>query len=354
MKLAFDKEIETRKKEHLKIAISDIAQVGSNGLGDYSFIPNSLPNIDYDKINTSTLFLNKKINYPFFISCMTGGILEGGRLNKNLSIAAEKYGIPLGVGSQRAAIENEKLAQFYEIRKYAPNIPILANIGLVQLNYGFSEKEFKKCIEMVDADALVVHINPIQEAIQPEGNRNWEGLETKLSHLVEKIKVPIIVKEVGFGMSKNVIERLVKVGIRYIDVAGWGGTNWALVEGLRGKADKSLGQLFSGWGISTAKSLENTIQVKRKQKNLKILASGGIRNGVEIAKCLGLGAELVGIASPFAKAGMESEEKVEELIEKYVKELKVTMFGVGVKNLKELQKIKLTKGGVVNDFRKRC
>jgi isopentenyl-diphosphate delta-isomerase len=339
MRTAFDPEIEKRKKEHIKIAVSDISQVGTNGLENYKFIPNSLPEIDFDKIDTSTIFLQKKVNYPFFVSCMTGGILEGGKLNKNLAKACEKYNIALGVGSQRAAIENPNLAKFYDVRKFAPNIPMMANIGLVQLNYGFTYKEFQKCVDMVDADCLVVHINPIQEVVQPEGNRNWEGLLEKLEKVIDKISVPIIVKEVGFGMSKSVIQRLVKVGVRYIDVAGWGGTNWAMIEGLRGKADKNLGELFSNWGISTAESLGNS----KGFNDLNIIGSGGIRNGIEIAKCMSLGADMVGIAAPFAKAGLESEEGVEKLIEKYAKELKVTIFGVGVRNIKELKKIKLVK-----------
>ena len=348
MRTAFDPEIEKRKKEHIMIAVSSISQVGTNGLENYKFTSNSLPEIDFDKIDTQTKFLKKKVNYPFFISCMTGGILEGGKLNKNLAIAAEKYNIALGVGSQRAAIKNPSLAKFYNVRKHAPNIPILANIGLVQLNYGFTYKEFQKCVDMVGADALVVHINAMQETIQPEGNRNWEGLLNKLEKVITKIKVPVIAKEVGFGMSKSVIERLVKVGVGYIDVAGWGGTNWALVEGLRGKADKELGELFSNWGISTADSLENCSAVKLISNHyslISVLASGGIRNGVEIAKCISLGADMVGIASPFAKAGLENEEKVEELIEKYAKEFKIAMFGVGAKNIKELQKTKLQKVG---------
>lgn len=339
MRTAFDSDIETRKKEHIKIAVSDISQFGSNGLENYRFTTNSLPEIDFDKIDTSTIFLNKKVNYPFFVSCMTGGILEGGKLNKNLAKACEKYGIAFGVGSQRVAIENPSLAKFYNVRKFAPNIPVLANIGLVQLNYGFGVKEFQKCVDIVGADALVVHINPIQEVIQPEGNRNWEGLLNKLGKVIDKIKIPVIVKEVGFGMSKDVIERMVKVGIQYIDIAGWGGTNWSMIEGLRGKADRELGELFSNWGISTAESLENT----KGFKGLNVIGSGGIRNGIEIAKCISLGASIVGIAAPFAKAGLKSEEDVEGLIEKYAKELKVTMFGVGVKDIKELKKIKINK-----------
>lgn len=339
MQTAFDPKIEKRKKEHLKIAISSASQVGTNGLQNYKFTYNSLPEIDFDKISTSTIFLGKKVNYPFFISCMTGGILEGGKLNKNLALAAEKHCIALGVGSQRAAIENPSLAKFYNVRKYAPTTPILANIGLVQLNYGFGLDEFNRCVDMIEADALVIHVNPIQEAIQPEGNRNWEGLLDKLGKIIDKIKVPIIVKKVGFGMSKDVLKRFINIGVKYVDVAGWGGTNWAMVEGLRGKADKELGELFSSWGISTAESLENT----NRSKLFSVIASGGIRNGIEIAKCMSMGADMVGIASPFATAGLESQELVEKLIEKYAKELKVTMFGVGTKNIKELRKTRLIK-----------
>jgi isopentenyl-diphosphate delta-isomerase len=345
MKKAFSKETEIRKKEHLKIALSGKAQVGSNGFELYKYTHNSLPEIDFDKIETSTTFLNKKVTHPFFISCMTGGILEGGKLNINLSKAAEKHGIALGIGSQRAAIEAPQLSKYYNVRKYAPTIPILANIGLVQLNYGYVIKEFLRCVDMIKADALVVHINPLQEVIQPEGNRNWSGLLEKLEKLTKNLNVPIIVKEVGFGMSENVIQRLIKVGVCYIDCAGWGGTNWAMVEGLRGKADKETGSLFADWGIPTAESIENFNKVKQKffKNNISLLASGGIRNGIEIAKCLSLGAVMVGIATPFAKAGVKSPEAVGELIEKYAEQLKITMFGVGAKNIEQLKNIKLQK-----------
>lgn len=344
MKIAFSQETEKRKKEHLKLALSTQAQVGTNGLERYKFIHNSLPEIDFDKIDTSIVFLKKKVQYPFFISCMTGGILEGGKLNKNLSLAAEKYKICLGIGSQRAAIENPALEIFYNIRNYAPTIPILANVGLVQLNYGFKVKEFMRCVEMINADALVVHINPMQEAIQPEGNRNWEGLLKKLENIIASIKVPVIAKEVGFGMSSEVIQRLVNVGVSIIDTAGWGGTNWAIVEGLRGKADKELGELFSDWGISTADSIENFIIVKSlSKKKLTLLASGGIRNGVDIAKSISLGADLVGIATPFAQAGLKSKDAVNTLIERYSKELKTAMFGVGAQNMNKLHRVKLHK-----------
>ena len=234
MKQAFSSEIEKRKIEQLKIAVSNVSQIGDTGFAKYRFVHNALPEISYDKINTQVYFLNHKISFPFFISCMTGGILQGGRLNKNLARAAQKFNIPLGVGSQRAAIEQPVLIGFFKIRKFAPDIPILANIGLVQLNYGFGLKEFQECVDMIEADALVIHINPIQEVIQSEGNKNWENLLPKLEKVVKKLKVPVIAKEVGCGLSEDVIKRLYNVGVRIFDTAGWGGTSWSKVEGLRG------------------------------------------------------------------------------------------------------------------------
>ncbi len=336
--------IKNRKKEHLNIALSDKAQVGESGFSFYRFIHNALPEVDFRKIDTSTVFLGKKISYPFFISCMTGGILEGGKLNRNLARAAQKFNIPMGVGSQRIAIEHRDLEKFFKIRKYAPSIPILANIGLVQLNYGFGLKEFQDCIDMIGADALVVHINPIQEAVQPEGERNWEGILRKLEKIINKLSVPVIVKEVGFGLSADVVSRLYKTGVRIFDTAGWGGTNWSLIEGLRGKADYALGELYSNWGIPTTDSIIACREIQEKVKErVVILGSGGIRSGVDMAKALALGADLAGVAAPFAKAGLVSEHEVEKLIEKYATELKTAMFGVGIKDIKNLQKIELVK-----------
>jgi isopentenyl-diphosphate delta-isomerase len=340
-KTAFSSEIEKRKKEHLRIAVSEASQTGDNGLSDYRFIHNAIPEMDFDKIDTSTAFLDKKVSYPFFISCMTGGILEGGKLNQNLAKAAEKYKIAFGVGSQRAAVEHSELERFFEVRKHAPNIPLLANIGLVQLNYGFGAAEFQKCVDMVEADALVVHINPIQEVVQPGGDRNWENLVSKLAHIIKKIKTPVIVKEVGCGLSPDVIKRLYDIGVKMFDTAGWGGTSWPKVEGLRGESDLSIGELFGEWGIPTAETIKTASAFKENHKDVTVLGSGGIRNGVEIAKCMALGADLVGIAAPFAKAGIKSQEEVERQIEKYARELKISMFGVGAKDINQLKEAKL-------------
>ena len=334
--------IDIRKKDHLKFALSDKSQIGDPGFGMYRFIHNAAPEIDFKKIDTSVNFLGRKVNYPFFISCMTGGVERGVEINANLAKAALKMGIAMGVGSQRAAIENPKYKdQFKIVRKYAPDIPLMANIGLVQLNYGFGLKEFENCVEMIKADALVVHINPIQEVIQPEGNRNFENLLPKLEKIMKKLAVPVIVKEVGFGLSEDVVKRFYNIGVRIFDTAGWGGTNWAMVEGLRGKADRSLGELYSEWGIPTADSIRQCSELKAKLKSpITILGSGGVRCGLDIAKAIAMGSDLVGIAMPFAKAALKSEAEVEALIKRYALELKVAMFGVGASDITNLHKQK--------------
>lgn len=340
--MARSSQIAKRKVDHLRIATSDVSQTGDNGFSKYRFTHNALPEINFDEIDLSTTFLGKRVNYPFFISCMTGGIAEGLNLNRNLARAAQKYGIAMGVGSQRAAVEHPELEKLFMAREVAPDIPLIANVGLVQLNYGFTYKDFQKCVDMVGADALAVHINTIQEVIQPEGDRNFKDLLPRIPDLVEKISVPIIAKEVGFGISLDVAKKLYKSGIRIIDTAGWGGTSWAVVEGERRDGYKELGHLFGQWGIPSAESIVQVSQLAHEKTDLVVLGSGGIRNGIEIAKALALGANLVGIASPFARAAMVSQEEVEKLIEKLALELKVAMFGVGVKSIGDIKKALLT------------
>ena len=340
--MADKKQISQRKKDHLKIALSDKSQTGDAGFDAYRFVHNALPEIDFDEIDLSTNFLGRKVNYPFFISCMTGGAEEGGRLNKNLAIAAQKKGIAMGVGSQRAAVEHPELRATFKIREYAPDIPIIANVGLVQLNYGFGIKEIEQIIEMVDADAIAFHINPIQEVIQPEGDRNFKDLLPKLKKILPKINVPVMVKEVGFGLSYDVIERLFDVGVRIFDTAGWGGTSWAVVEGERRVGYESLGELFGDWGIPTTDSIRMCADFRDKLSTkhkppITIIGSGGVRNGIDMAKAIALGSDMVGVAMPFAKAGLESEQAVKELIDRYAYELRSVMFGVGARDIAELQ-----------------
>lgn len=326
----------------MRIALSGVSQTGDTGFSKYRFIHNALPEVDFDKIDTSVRFLGKKVNYPFFISCMTGGVKEGKKINRNLAAAAQKHNIAMGVGSQRAAVEHPKLKDLFVARGVAPDIPLLANVGLVQLNYGFGAEEFQKIVDMIDADALAIHINPVQEAIQPEGDRNWEGLLAKLPKVIKKISVPVIVKEVGFGLSSDVAARLYKAGVRIIDTAGWGGTSWAVVEGERRDGWRSAGSLFGEWGIPTSESIRMCAQVSKKNKGrLVVLGSGGIRTGVDVAKAISLGSHMVGIAAPFAQAAVISTAKVSEYIEKIGLELKIAMLGVGAKNITELRNTKL-------------
>lgn len=330
--------IKKRKREHLRIALSDDVQIGNPGFSSFRLVHNALPEIDFNEVDASTTFLGKKVSYPFFISCMTGGVKEGAKLNRNLAKTSQKYNIAMGVGSQRIAIEHPEYKKLFKIRKYAPDVPVIANLGLVQLNYGFGISECEEAVKMVKADALAFHLNPIQEALQPEGDTNFGGLLAKLASIVNKLSVPVVVKEVGFGLSEDVIRKFFNIGVRCFDTAGWGGTNWACVEYGRQKETEGVNRVFEKWGISTVDSVLAAKKVKdeKKDKKFKIIASGGVRTGVDVAKAICLGADMVGIAAPFAKAGLKSVNEVEKLTCQLGNELKIAMFGVGIKKLVDL------------------
>jgi len=332
--------IQSRKKDHLKLALSPEAQIGNPGFDCYHFIHNALPELNFDDIDLSTTFLGKKVSYPFFISCMSGGVKEGSLINKRLARAAQKHNIPMGVGSQRIAIEHPELEKHFQVRQFAPDIPLIANIGLIQLNYGYGLREFQKCIDMIGADALAVHLNPLQEAIQPEGDRNFHALLPKLKKILPKLNKPVIAKEVGNGLSESVARRLYHAGVRIIDTAGWGGTNWVYVEVMRKSIDQR-NLLFTSWGIPAAESIRQCAGLKSKHSDLTILGSGGVRSGLDIAKAIALGADLVGIATPFAQAALESQSALDNLIARYAHELKLAMFAAAARNIKELQALKL-------------
>jgi len=331
-------KMKQRKTDHLRICLEQGVEVGITGFENYRFVHNALPEIDFDKVDTSMEFLGKKLTAPILVSPMTGGgAPEGEKINKNLALAAQKLGVAFAVGSQRIAIENPKLASSFQLRSVAPDILLFANLGAVQLNYGFGLRECRKAIEMIRGDALVFHLNPLQEAIQPEGNRNFTNLLPKIEKVVENLPVPVIIKEVGCGVSEEVARRLYSVGVKIIDTAGWGGTNWTKIEGFRAKS--GLGETFSQWGIPTAESIISC----KKVKGLEVIGSGGIRNGIEIAKAIVLGASLVGLALPFLKPASKSEKEVERVLLQLIKELKIAMFCLGVKNIKELKTLQLIK-----------
>ena len=342
VKKAFTKT-QQRKKEHLELCL-DTPSVTSRfgtGLDRYSFVHNALPELDIDEIDVSAKFLGTQLQAPILISSMTGGFALARQVNRNLAAAAQCLGIAMGVGSQRVAIEEPSVADSFEVRDVAPDILLLSNLGAVQLNYGYTVDHCRKAIEMIGANGLILHLNVLQEAVQPEGNRNFKGLSEKITHVCQQLKVPVVVKEVGSGISAEVARRLKQAGVKAIDVAGRGGTSWYAVEAQRAaKRGKPAETTFADWGIPTEEAL---VAVRQAVPDLEIVASGGIRSGLDIAKCISLGADVGAFGQPLLAAALESPEKVIEFIGGIIHEIKVTMLCVGAKNLDALKKIPLVR-----------
>jgi isopentenyl-diphosphate Delta-isomerase len=343
VKKAFTKT-QQRKKEHLELCL-DTPSVTSRfgtGLDRYSFVHNALPELDIDEIDVSAKFLGTQLQAPILISSMTGGFALARQVNRNLAAAAQCLGIAMGVGSQRVAIEEPSVADSFEVRDVAPDILLLSNLGAVQLNYGYTVDHCRKAIEMIGADGLILHLNVLQEAVQPEGNRNFKGLSEKITDVCQQLKVPVVVKEVGSGISAEVAGRLKQAGVKAIDVAGRGGTSWYAVEAQRAaKRGKPAETTFADWGIPTEEAL---VAVRQAVPDLEIVASGGIRTGLDIAKSISLGADVGAFGQPLLAAALESPEKVIEFIRRIIYEIKVTMLCVGAKNLDALKKTSLTRG----------
>ena len=334
--------IKRRKKEGIEIPLRHNVQARTNStyFEDIKFVHNALPELDYSEIETSTNFLGHNFSAPIIIDSMTGGTPEALQINSRLGKLAERYGLGMGLGSQRAGLCSEDLAETYAVaRKNAPNAFLIANIGAAQLAKGLSMEDIRRILKMIKANALVIHLNPLQELIQPEGEPKYRGVLNKISELASQLEVPIIVKEVGAGISREVARRLELAGVSGINVAGAGGTSWAGVEKLRAENQKDklkvrLGELFWDWGIPTAASI---IEVKHGAPRVKLVASGGIRNGLEIAKALALGADMCGMAYPFLRKASVSQQALFEFANMIIEELKSTMFLVGAKNIQELK-----------------
>lgn len=332
--------IKQRKKEGIDIPLQKNVQAKTTStyLEYVRLVHNALPEVDYDDIDTSMTFLGKRFSAPIIIDSMTGGTDEATVINGRLGELAEKYGFGMGLGSQRAGLKSEQLAATYSIaRKNAPNAFLIANIGGAQLSKGFTVDEAKKIIKMIGANALVVHLNPLQELVQPEGEPRYKGVLAQISELAKTIDVPLIVKEVGAGISKEVAIKLEMANVSAINIAGAGGTTWAGVEKIRAESlkddlKKHLGEMFWDWGIPTAASL---IEVRRAVK-LPLIASGGLRNGLEVAKCIALGASMAAMAYPFLQTAAQSRESLFAFADTILAELKSTMFLVGAKNIAAL------------------
>jgi isopentenyl-diphosphate delta-isomerase len=329
-----------RKAEHIQLSLDDRMQMHGHFFDAYYFEHEALPELDLQEVEISTRFLEKAVEAPLLISCMTGGTGDAVRINRHLAQAAEETGIALGIGSQRKALEDPSLAESFKVRQWAPTVPLLANLGAVQLNYGYGLDECRAAVEMIEADALVLHLNPLQEAIQPEGQCDFSDLISRIGQIVDGFEVPVIVKEVGSGISRSLATRLWDVGVRIIDTAGVGGTSWARIEGARAR-DAEIGELFAGWGIPTPASIRGL----REIPGLQIIGSGGVSNGLDVAKAIALGADLAGMAQPFLVAADQSSEAVVAKVRRTTRELGISMFCAGAQNLEALQQIELRHRG---------
>ena len=334
--------LSSRKADHIRINLDqDVKSSITSGLEAYRFTHEALPDLNLEDIDLSQEVFGKHVAAPILISSMTGGTPEAERINLVLARAAQETGIAMGLGSQRAAIENPELARTFQVRRVAPDILLLANIGAVQLNYSYSVDECRRAVDMIEADGLILHLNPLQEALQPEGDTHFNGLLKKIGIVCRDIGVPVVVKEVGWGISETTARRLAEAGVAGIDVAGAGGTSWSQVEMYRIQ-DVNRARVaasFRGWGIPTAESIQ---MVRRGAPRLVTFASGGLADGIDIAKCIALGARLGGMAGFFLKLAGDFEELI-SAIEEIRNEIQICMFVTGSGNLEQLQKAPMMK-----------
>ena len=332
-----------RKDDHIRINLEE--DVGfrqlTTGFERYYFIHQALPEIDLAAVDTSVDLFGKRLSAPILVSSMTGGTAQAGLFNRRLAEAVQARSLAMGVGSQRTALEDSQTEAFFSVRTYAPDALLFANLGAVQLNYGYTVDQSRRAVEMVEADALILHLNPLQEVLQPEGDTRWGGLLARIEEVCTRIGVPVIAKEVGWGISRQVARSLIDAGISAIDVAGAGGTSWSEVEKHRATTERQrrLAASFREWGIPTVTSLAyvREARVAAGKPELPVFASGGVRSGQDVAKAAALGADLAGLASPFLKRAVESTASVLEEMDLLVDELRIAMFASGSRNIEALR-----------------
>jgi isopentenyl-diphosphate Delta-isomerase len=335
--------ISQRKLDHLRLSLeASVQSTRGAGFDQWTLPHSALPELDFDAIDLTTSFLGRRLRLPFLISSMTGGAKPAGDINRRLALVAQSLGLAFGVGSQRAGLTHTDLRATYQVRQVAPDIFLLANLGAVQLNYGMRVEQCLEAVEMIAADALVLHLNPLQEALQPEGDRNFSGLLDKIAAVCHALPVPVIVKEVGCGISADVARRLAAAGVAAVDVAGMGGTSFARVEAFRRERaeDVEMALAFAEWGIPTADCLH---QVRRALPELPLIASGGLRHGLDAAKAIALGADLVGFAHPVLAAAQDGEAAVRTMLEGFAWQLRIAMFCSGATDFGALRATPLLK-----------
>jgi isopentenyl-diphosphate delta-isomerase len=334
-------DINQRKTEHIKLCLTEQVE-GVNkttGLEGITFIHNALPEIDFNEIDLSSTLLDKKLQAPFLVSSMTGGSDLATKININLAIASEEKGWAIGLGSTRALLESDAHKESFLIRKEANSVPLIANLGAVQLNYGYGVEECQQIVDKTGADSLVLHFNSLQEVVQDGGDLNFKNLLPTIEEICKGLSVPVGVKEVGFGIDGTVAKRLHNAGVRYIDVAGAGGTSWSQVEKLRSKDPlrKAAAEAFNSWGIPTKDCI---VSVREKLPKTTIIASGGMKTGLDAAKAITIGADVVGFARILLQAATESVDDVLDVMNQIEFELKMAMFGIGADSITALKNTK--------------
>ncbi len=350
-------EVKQRKIEHVSVALGqDVSAPQRANWNDIQFVHQALPEVNLDEIDTSVTFLGKTLRYPIFISSLTGGHPDVTTINRNLAQAAEHYGLALGVGSQRAAIVNPSVAPSYAVtREYAPHAFLIANIGAPQLieqsrHSAFTLAQAQQAIDMIGANALAIHMNSLQEAAQPEGDRRAVGEAAALQQLTGHLSLPVIAKETGAGICREQALLLRSCGVSAIDVGGAGGSSMSAMEAARSQSrgderTMNIGLLYRGWGIPTPIAV-----VEASVAQLPLISTGGVRNGLDMARALALGATLVGMGFPFLKAASESYEAVCELLETVIAQLRVAMQLSGASTLAQLRDVDIVVTGETRNW----
>jgi isopentenyl-diphosphate Delta-isomerase len=334
--------IEGRKADHIRINVEeDVAAKGvASGFDDVRFVHCALPELDLDQVDTRGELFGRPLGAPLLISCMTGGTAEAGHINSRLAEVAQSFRLPMGLGSGRVLLEHPEALPTFQVRLSAPDVPVLANLGAVQLNRGVSVEDCRRLLDRVEADALVLHLNPLQEALQPEGDTAFAGLLARIEDLCRQLGRPVVVKEVGWGLAPDVVVKLLEAGVAAVDVAGAGGTSWSEVESHRmHEAWRArVARAFAGWGVPTAEAVR---QARQAAPGALIFASGGVRDGLDVAKAIALGADLAGMAGPFLRAAVLGAEEAHNLAREVVEVLRIAMFCVGASGLAQLRGCRL-------------
>jgi isopentenyl-diphosphate Delta-isomerase len=329
----------SRKDDHLRINIhEDVAAKGvETGFDDWRFVHRGLPEIDLDDVDLRTTFLDRPVGAPLLVSCMTGGTEQARVINRRLARVAHEHRLAMGLGSCRVLLEQPDVLPTFDVRDVAPDVPLLANLGAVQLNLGVDVDACRHLLRVLRADALVLHLNPLQEALQPAGNTVFRGLIARIATVCEQLGAPVIVKEVGWGISEDLVARLFEAGVAAVDVAGAGGTSWSEVERHRisDPVRARVAGAFAGWGIPTTEAL---VRARRAAPDRMLIASGGVRDGIDVAKALALGADSVGIAGGLLRAAADGDDALDDAVAVILEELRLAMFCVGAAGVGDLRR----------------